>query len=145
MSKINNPTNNLFWRKGWRWFLNIKDMPIFLRRVVFAAKHGYAETANWETFAWFIEVMREILTVYRHKRMGTSIVINDYTATPEMETANEETYNAILDKMLSSLNLMDENNPIYDDMDFQKKNIQMNAAKDDFFRLFSKYFYTFWD
>ena len=41
--------------------------------------------------------------------------------------------------------LMDESNIIYDDMDYEQQNEKMNAAKDEFFELFSKYFYNLWD
>ena len=72
--------------------------------------------------------------------------------------AIHDKWNAIIDRMIELLDLMDEANPIYD-IDFPadeaareewlkitKENIEkMYSAKDEFFELFSTYFYHLWD
>ena len=57
----------------------------------------------------------------------------------------EEVYNKILDDMIDLLDKMDELNPIYDDMDWKNIYKARKEAKDKFFKLFSEYFYGFWD
>lgn len=64
--------------RGKNWWRNLKDIPIFIQRIFFTLKHGYLPAAQWETFEWFIAVMREILINYRDNRMGTPVVIPDY-------------------------------------------------------------------
>ena len=139
--KTNNISCGLFMFHSWR---NLKDIPIFIKRIFFTLKHGYSPVAKWETFAWFIDVMKEILTNYRYNRDGTP-VMDDVFVANNYDSANEETYNKILDRMIDLLNKMDENNPIYDDMDWTIKIKSMNDAKDEFFKLFSEHFYNLWD
>lgn len=136
----------LFNFKKRYWYKNLRDIKIFLGRIPFLLKHGYCPVANWETSAWFIDVMKEILTNYRHYRMGTPVIIDDYFQDEAANCKrNEQEYNKILDRMIELLNLMDETNPIYNDMDWQEVDKKHNAAKDEFFELFSKHFYGLWD
>ena len=123
----------LFMFRGSQWWRNLKDIPIFFSRIFFTLKHGYSPVATFETFEWFIAVIREVLTFHRYNRMGTPIVIEDYFG--ENDEENEAAYNIILDEMLSLLNEMDEDNSDY----------KKNAAKDKFFKLFSEHFYELWD
>lgn len=133
----------LFMFHGKNWWRNLKDVPIFIKRIFFTLKHGYSPVAQWETFEWFIAVMREILINYRDNRMGTPVVIPDYhTDDLISENKNIEIYNNILNEMIELLDKMDECNYLtYNNASLEA----MNAAKDKFFELFSKYFYTLWD
>lgn len=133
----------LFMFHGKNWWRNLKDIPIFFQRIFFTLKHGYSPVAQWETFEWFIAVMREILINYRDNRTGTPIVIPDYhTDNLISENKNIEIYNNILNEMIELLDKMDECNYLtYNNVSLEA----MNAAKDKFFELFSKYFYTLWD
>ena len=133
----------LFMFRGKNWWRNLKDIPIFIKRIFFALKHGYSPVAQWETFEWFIAVMREILINYRDNRTGTPVVIPDYhTDDLISENKNIEAYNNILNEMIELLNKMDECNYLtYNNASLEA----MNAAKDRFFELFSKYFYALWD
>lgn len=137
-------TNKLSWRlfmfHGKNWWRNIKDIPIFIQRIFFTLKHGYSPVANWETFQWFIDVMREILTNYRHFRSGTPVIIDSGN-----EDENIEAYNKILDNMIDLLDKMDESNPIYNNMNWKEAGEARENAKNEFFKLFSEYFYTLWD
>ena len=137
-------TNKLSWGlfmfHGKSWWRNLKDIPIFIKRIFFVLKHGYSPVAQWETFQWFIDVMLEILTNYRHFRSGTPDIIDSGT-----ENENIEAYNAILDRMIDLLDKMDESNPIYNNMSWKDADKKKEDAKNEFFKLFSEQFYGLWD
>ena len=143
-------TNKLSWGlfmfHGKDWWRNLKDIPIFIKRIFFTLKHGYSPVAQWETFEWFITVMREILVNYRDNRMGTPVVIPDYhTDDLISENKNIEIYNNILNEMIELLDKMDECNSTYNGVSLEEMHSDMDSAKNKFFELFSKYFYTLWD
>ena len=143
---INKLSFGLFMFHGKSWWRNLKDIPIFIKRIFFTLKHGYSPVAQWETFGWFISVMREILVNYRDNRMGTPVVIPDYNIDDLIsENKNIEIYNNILNEMIKLLDQMDENNSAYNDVSLEEMHSAMNTAKNKFFELFSKYFYTLWD
>ena len=97
MKNINNLTFGLFNYPKCSWYRNLKDIPIFIKRIFFTLKHGYSPVAQWETFGWFVAVMREILVNYRDNRMGTPVVIPDYNIDDLIsENKNIEIYNNIL-------------------------------------------------
>ena len=136
----------LFMFHGKDWWRNLKDIPIFIKRIFFTLKHGYSPVARWETFGWFISVMREILIHYRDNRMGTPVVIPDYNIDDLIsKNKNIEIYNNILNEMIELLDQMDENNSAYNDVSLEEMHSAMDTAKNKFFELFSKYFYTLWD
>ena len=145
---INKLSFGLFMFHGKSWWRNLKDIPIFIKRIFFTLKHGYSPVAQWETFGWFIDVMKKILTNYRYNRMGSPVVIDNFFDVKEEnpnDVVNEEAYNAILDRMIALLDLMDENNQLYNDMDWKEADKKKEDAKNEFFKLFSKHFYTLWD
>ena len=136
----------LFMFHGKSWWRNLKNIPIFIKRIFFTLKHGYSPVAQWETFEWFIAVMREILINYRDNRMGTPVVIPDYhTDDLISENKNIEIYNNILNEMIELLDKMDECNSTYNGVSLEEMHSAMDSAKNKFFELFSKYFYTLWD
>ena len=143
-------TNKLSWGlfmfHGKNWWRNLKDIPIFIKRIFFVLKHGYSPVAQWETFEWFIAVMREILINYRDNRTGTPVVIPDYhTDDLISENKNIKIYNNILNEMIELLDKMDECNSTYNGVSLEEMHSAMDSAKNKFFELFSKYFYTLWD
>lgn len=111
------------------------------KRIFFTLKHGYSPVAQFETFEWFMDVMKEILTNYRYNRMGSPVVIDNSFDV----VVNEEEYNAILDRMIVLLDLMDEHNQLYNDMDWKEADKKKEDAKNEFFKLFSEQFYGLWD
>ena len=146
MKNINNLTFGLFNYSKCSWYRNLKDIPIFIKRIFFTLKHGYSPVARWETFGWFITVMREILVNYRDNRMGTPVVIPDYNIDDLIrENKNIEIYNNILNEMIELLDKMDECNLTYNGVSLEEMHSAMDSAKNKFFELFSKYFYTLWD
>lgn len=143
-------TNKLSWGlfmfHGKDWWRNLKDIPIFIKRIFFVLKHGYSPVAQWETFSWFIAVMREILINYRDNRTGTPVVIPDYNIDDLIsENKNIEIYNNILNEMIKLLDKMDECNSTYNGVSLEEMHSAMDSAKNKFFELFSKYFYALWD
>ena len=143
---INKLSCGLFMFHGKDWWRNLKDIPIFIKRIFFTLKHGYSPVAQWETFEWFIAVMREILINYRDNRTGTPVVIPDYhTDDLISENKNIEIYNNILNEMIKLLDKMDECNSTYNGVSLEEMHSAMDTAKNKFFELFSKYFYTLWD
>lgn len=138
----------LFVFRGKNWWRNLKDIPIFIKRIFFTLKHGYSPVAQFETFEWFMDVMKEILTNYRYNRMGSPVVIDNFFDVKEEnsnDVVNEEAYNAILDRMIVLLDLMDEHNQLYNDMDWKEEDKKKEDAKNEFFKLFSEQFYGLWD
>lgn len=138
----------LFIFRGKNWWRNLKDIPIFIKRIFFTLKHGYSPVAQFETFEWFMDVMKEILTNYRYNRMGSPVVIDNFFDVKEEnsnDVVNEEEYNAILDRMIVLLDLMDEHNQLYNDMDWKEADKKKEDAKNEFFKLFSEQFYGLWD
>lgn len=143
---INKLSFGLFMFHGKSWWRNLKDIPIFIKRIFFVLKHGYSPVAQWETFGWFITVMREILINYRDNRTGTPVVIPDYDSDDLIsENKNIEIYNNILNEMIELLNKMDECNSTYNGASLEEMHSAMDTAKNKFFELFSKYFYALWD
>ena len=143
---INKLSFGLFMFHGKSWWRNLKNVPIFIKRIFFTLKHGYSPVAQWETFEWFIAVMREILINYRDNRTGTPVVIPDYhTDDLISENKNIEIYNNILNEMIELLDKMDECNSTYNGVSLEEMHSAMDSAKNKFFELFSKYFYTLWD
>ena len=143
---INKLSWGLFMFHGKDWWRNLKDIPIFIKRIFFTLKHGYSPVAQWETFGWFIAVMREILVNYRDNRTGTPVVIPDYNIDDLIsENKNIEIYNNILNEMIELLDKMDECNSTYNGVSLEEMHSAMDSAKNKFFELFSKYFYTLWD
>ena len=138
----------LFMFRGKNWWRNLRDIPIFFQRIFFTLKHGYSPVAQFETFEWFIDVMKEVLINYRYNRMGSPVVIDNFFDVKEEnpnDVVNEEAYNAILDRMIVLLDLMDENNQLYNDMDWKEADKKKEDAKNEFFKLFSEQFYGLWD
>ena len=143
---INKLSWGLFMFHGKDWWRNLKDIPIFIKRIFFTLKHGYSPVAQWETFGWFIAVMREILINYRDNRTGTPVVIPGYHTDDSIsENKNIEIYNNILNEMIELLDKMDECNSTYNGVSLEEMHSAMDSAKNKFFELFSKYFYTLWD
>lgn len=138
---MNKISSGLFGFTGLNWWRNIGDIPIFLKRLCFTLKHGYAPQAQWETFSWFIVVMREVLDFYINERMG------DIPTPGLTEEENTEYYDTLYKHMRSLLDVMDES--YYEDADTveeqHKRYEEAVAAKDEFFRLFADQFYDLWD
>lgn len=137
--------------RGKYWYKNIKYIPLYFKQMHFLIKHGYDKYAHWETFNWFIDTMHSILTRYRKNHYGVPIVVDNYPweAKTEEEKAivheNELKWDGIIDRMIDLLDDMNESNPKYYSMEYLEVDNAIHTAKDEFFELFSKYFYHLWD
>lgn len=135
---------------GW-----IKHIPLYFKQMHHLIKHGYDVEAEWETFGWFIDTMKCILTGYRKNHYGTPVIVDNFPCVTRTEAdkaivqENDAKWNAIVDRMIELLDLMDECNPKYDAPEYKedlwRSDKEMNEAKDEFFELFGKYFYYLWD
>ena len=137
---INKLSFGLFMFHGKSWWRNLKDIPIFIKRIFFVLKHGYSPVAQWEIYGWFMSVMKELLINHRNNRWGTPVIVDSGN-----EDENIEAYNKILDNMIDLLDKMDESNPIYDNMNWKEEDEARENAKNEFFKLFSEHFYCLWD
>ena len=103
---------------------------------------GYDCVETFETFSTFIERYEKILTEYKN-------CMHSYPACMTWEE-----WNNIVDEMIYRLHYMNEDNVI----DELRKNVSedwypnykttseiMNRHKDEFFKLFSEYFFDLWD
>ena len=134
------------------FYENIKGIPTYIRAMHFLIKNGYDEYACWETFDWFIKTMRSILQEYKSNHACYPILMEDYPTSinktneeKERIKENKQLWDNIIDKMIKLLDDMDEDNPIYDNMDILKQDKLQHEAKNEFFKLFSKHFYYLWD
>lgn len=128
------------------WYKNIKYIPLYFKLMHHLIKHGYDEYATWETFDWFIDTMKEILTVYRSNHNGYPVfnmaLMDDDSK--EFEAIRVK-YDGDIDHMIKLLDAMDECSEQYKKIHYTEKHKEMNAAKDEFFKMFSEYFYDLWD
>ena len=133
---FHNLSAGLFGYRGWHWYKNIGDFWILIKRVFFVLNHGYAPQALWETDGWFIGVMREILTNYHNNR----IFVGFFDCETKTEEENERKTNELFDHMIRLLDKME-----IDTIKDEETEKESDAAQEEFFALFSKYFHYFWE
>ena len=129
------------------WYLNIKEIPLYFKLMHHLIKYGYDSYAHINTFDWFIDVMKDILSNFREHHNGYPVIsLND----KEKQEKYEKEYDADIDTLISLLEDMDEDNPKYEadeykDDGWKKQHEEMELAKNEFFQLFSKLFWSLWD
>lgn len=151
---LNNITYGLFRYKGKYFWRNIKDVPVFFKRIGWIWKHGYNPIAKWDYYSWFIDTTKDILTEYLKGHVGYKII--SYTKDEEW---NKQAWEDVIKEMIDCLTRMDENT-YYDtkpcrydetgDRDdlmkwYNEVEKEKDIAKRRFFFLFNKYFYDLWD
>lgn len=129
------------WRSRY-WYKNIAEIPLYFKLMHRLIKYGYDEYAHWETCSWFIDTMKDILVYFNTHHQGYPVVS---WQDKDKQEAFEKEYDSDLNTMISLLDDMDECNPKYRDYDADAMFDEMDAAKDKFFELFSKHFYSLWD
>lgn len=127
---------------------NIKELKYLPRAIKYRfqrAFRGWADCDTWDMDFWFMEVMKPMLQHLRDTHQG------------HLGELTEEAWNVVLDRMIFLLTEMDENtcsqqNTLWKGKDKDKALVReidvckyRDACKDEFFRLFSKYFYNLWD
>lgn len=139
--KTNKLTCGLFMYRGKNFWRNIKDIPIFFKRIVFVLKHGYFPMACWGFDSYFIDITKEILEWHRDKSHGTPVF-----SMKESDEWNKAKWDSILNRMLELLEFMDERNYIYHERyNFKDHEAMQENAKEEFFKLFCENFDRFWD
>lgn len=127
-----------YWRvKNW-----IEDVYWNVRYGFQRMFKGYDDVDTFETFDKFIERYIKILTEYRKNHVG------------HVGTMTNEEWESIIDEMLYHLHYMNEENVeeeleknVPDDWHVNQKTVDyiMETHKNEFFKLFSEYFYNLWD
>lgn len=120
--------------------LKIRDLKYIPSRLYYFFKHGFSMTARWSFDSYFIEMMKQILVEYRDNRFGYPILNAELTY-----EENRRDWRRIMNRMLTLLNFMDEENKIYDNISFEEQYAMMDNAKKEFFDLFCENFYYFWN
>ena len=144
-----------FHYKGRYWYKNFKRIPLYFKLIHHLVKYGYDEYATWETFGWFTQTMKSVLAQYREYHVGTPILIDNYPMDScdhsdkarSLRKQNEQMWDDIISRMIELLDLMDENNTLYhnEEYDYKRTQESMDNAKEEFFELFAKYFWCLWD
>lgn len=99
-------------------------------------EHGYAHQATWETHEWLRVFLLDICKYYRDEADGSPIF--------DDAESDEIVWKDILNQMIFHLERMNEEFEEYrEDLDFMIN--QREYHKNEFFKLFSKYFFFFWD
>lgn len=122
------------------FWMKIKDIPIFLKRIVYTLRHGYPPQATWEIYEWHRRVMLETLSEFRKN-------LNGYPVFDENASSEEQydKWGAIIDEMCEYLDAMAEDNYDLSIENLEKSDLARTEAKDKFFALFSKYYFHLWD
>lgn len=111
---------------AYYWECKIRNFRWWLQR----SKRGWTEYDAWNIDVWFMETMESMLTYYRRHHVGYP---------PDI---SEERWDEIIDRMIFLLKEMQKDDICVDfEQDFKNK----MTNKDEFFELFSKYFYALWD
>ena len=124
-----------FWTK-------LKDIPIFLKRVVYTLRHGYPPQATWEIYEWHRRVMLETLSEFRKNLNGYPASFYDEDSSPEEQY---DKWGAIIDEMCEYLDAMAEDNYDLSIENLEKSDLARKEAKDKFIELFSRYYFHLWD
>lgn len=124
------------------FWMKLKDVPIFLKRVIYTLRHGYPPQATWEIYEWHRRVMFETLSEFRKNLNGYPASYDDEDSSPEEQY---DKWGAIIDEMCNYLDAMGEDSYDYSIENFKKNDLARIEAKDKFFALFSKYYFDLWD
>lgn len=132
-----------FWHNTWTFPKNFYK---FLKEVCFFLKMGYSYDAIYEHFNWFLDMERSILKRYLATHCG-------YPGR-ECAATNEE-WESVVNRMIELLDGMDEekyeNDHEWDGkkdtaLPYERDKIKcLENNKNEFFELYSKWFYDMWD
>lgn len=122
----------------------VVDTKVLIRRIVFVVKHGYPLQARWDTCYWFMDTFTEIFQWYLKERCSDFIC-----ADVPVEKYSEMT-DKFLQKMIYLLSRMrtEFEGPVYKEnwkAEYEAFTASQNKAKNEFFELFSQFFYQLWD
>jgi len=151
MIKLSKPAQDAFYYMTWRnFFRNIKQIPAYFRHRRFLLKHGYPMSASWSVHYWFTSVMPEIIERLRDDGIGYPASLDFYSygeglSDKEIQDKAAEKWNSILTELIDLCRAMDENDKQYEKMNYKEVDEKVEKAKDEFFKLFSEWFFNLWD
>lgn len=126
----------------WRLGFKVKNLYYQVKYGFQRMFRGYDDTEVFNTDLTFIDRYLKILKDFKKHHCAHPCEL-----TPEQ-------WNAVLDEMIKHLTLMNENNvmsklkkgmPDSFEPDYKTVNEIQNKHKDEFFKLFSEWFYSLWD
>lgn len=108
-------------------FNNIKEYHYYISRKKYLLKHGYSPNAVWNTDAWFVDIMSDILQ--EHHEYNEKYLDLKYDGNIKLQQD--------IELMMTLLKAMKEHASSleYDD----------KATREEFFKLFSKNFHALWN
>ena len=117
----------------------IKNTKQYWKDINYLVENGYDKSATCDLDKWFMSIMKDILPQYK-VRENFAIINAEKT-----EEENYALWQETIDKMIDLLEKMDEASEVYNGINYKEKDKTVNKSKNEFFKLFSKYFYEFWD
>lgn len=144
------------------WYKNLKNIPLYFKSIHFLIKHGYDRYAITDTHNWLIDILGSILKNYLREGYLIPMVIDNFpediidddlltdnNSSDLLYDINAEIWKTDISRMIELLDCMDPYSERYNtaeyNSDYEKKFKAINSAKDEFFKLFSTYFYYLWE
>lgn len=118
-----------------RPFLWLKDT---VRYSCQRIRYGFCDADLWEIDSWFVNIMHAMLQRFKETRVSSPDFENRIITDAEYEQELIQNWDDILDRMIVLLGEMRGK-------DHHSLSAKQIASKDEFFELFSKYFYDLWD
>lgn len=142
MKKSNNLTWGLFTcRFPYHWG---KDFTIMLKRLWQVIRKGFYPQAYFETYTYFIDQFKDILTWYKEKRVSTPVIVTPVESNSKWEKENSKAFEDRLNKMIAELDKM-RIDPLDHPEGYAAGNEERETAKEEFFEMFEEIFYDLWD
>lgn len=122
------------------WYKNIFAIPKFIKELFVVIKRGYPYQAVYNNCDWFIDIEKHIIEDLILNHSGYPNEFCKYNTEEDPDAGSKEWEN-ILQHMCELLKIMEKNRIAISIDQCQK----INNAKNEFFELFSKYFFNLWD
>ena len=107
-------------------------------------KRGYSDRDVWDIDLWFLSVMPKMLQQLKETRHGSPAELGESYVNDDGGMVNDkchEEWDKILDRMIFLLGEMNE-----DISEISREKVSYREkCKNEFFELFSKYFWYLWD
>lgn len=142
------------------------DFKILCKRFLFFRRTGLSPVSTYETFSYFTSAWRITLGGLLEWNYGYpgvcpslknvsslhyveySLELRDTLRAEELYMFDDEAareWQKILTRMLVLLDGMDEENPLYEDWDYEEADAARDNAKEEFFRILGRVWWNLWD
>lgn len=118
-----------------RPFLWLKDTVLYSCQRI---RYGFCDADLWEIDSWFVNIMPAMLQRFKETRVSSPDFENRLITDAEYDQEIIKNWDGILDRMIVLLGEMRGE-------DRHSLSVKQIESKDEFFELFSKYFYDLWD